>query len=370
MLAVLEGGYMLGCRSRTIPRGLVGLAFLFEIFVAGLAVACSRALNSSPSANGATNMPNVASMVYGVNVDMTALVPGTAYTITTASGGNFFDLAQQLGINTVRITDFQWESSGNEYSAANWRHVFDEAARAHMRIVLLLMDGRDQTPLTQAHTLLDQYGLAHSPALWLVDLYNEPDVSDPQVIQALREEAAYVHQVAPTALVTIGGWKSRIPEGPGKFRWQDGADLARVIDLVDVVSAHLFGFVEGAQLSFSPQQWTRYFLNSIRLHAEGKPILLGEFGAGNGLGPGPADEAQGLGGAEWQASVYCGVLNEASAEHDQGVIGGLAWIIAPRPAWPGSSEGDLSGMAFVLNNGTRILPAAQVLSASAHQQHC
>src|SRR2546423_115628 len=47
-------------------------------------------------------------VVYGVNVDMTAMVPGTPYTVKMARGGNFFDLAAQLGINTLRITDIRW----------------------------------------------------------------------------------------------------------------------------------------------------------------------------------------------------------------------------------------------------------------------
>ncbi len=51
-------------------------------------------------------------VAYGVNVDITAMIPGTPYTVTTASGGNFFDLAAQLGINTLRITDVRWTLTG------------------------------------------------------------------------------------------------------------------------------------------------------------------------------------------------------------------------------------------------------------------
>src|SRR5438105_15433157 len=64
-------------------------------------------------------------VAYGVNVDMTAMISDTPYTITTASGGNFFDLAKQLDINTLRITDVQWEMTGEEYSQAIWHSVFD-----------------------------------------------------------------------------------------------------------------------------------------------------------------------------------------------------------------------------------------------------
>jgi hypothetical protein len=307
-------------------------------------------------------------VAYGVNVDITAMIPGTPYTVTTASGGNFFDLAAQLGINTLRITDVQWTLTGKEHSRAVWRYVFDEAENHHMNVILLLVDGGEHSAIEHAHTLLDHYGLADTPALWLVDLDNEPNVSDPQRIAELQEEATYVHQVAPTVPVTIGGWKSEVPGHPGASDWQDPADIPKFIDLVDVVSAHLYEFEKGVQLGFTPQQWTRRFLNAVRQKAQSKPILLEEFGASNGLAP--TTDPIPTGSPVWQAFVYRGVLQEVAAEHDQGVIGAVAWIIAPRPAWPKSAsyEGDMTGWAFVLDQGRRLLPAAQVLSATTHRQ--
>jgi hypothetical protein len=299
-------------------------------------------------------------VAYGVNVDMTAMLPGTPYTIATANGGNFFDLASNLGINTLRITDVQWALTGKERPQAAWRYVFDEAGNHHMNVILLLVNGGTHSALEHAHTLLDQYGLADAPALWLVDLDNEPDLSDLPHMAELGAEAAYVHQVAPAVPLTIGGWKSEVPEHPGEFDWQDPADIPRFIDLVDVVSPHLYGFEQGIQRGFTPGQWTLRFLNAVRQEAKGKPILLEEFGAGNGLAP--TTDPTPTGGLEWQASVYRGVLQEVSAEHGQGVIGAVAWIIAPRPAFPPNAdnyEGDDTGWAFALGHGRRLLPAAQ-----------
>jgi hypothetical protein len=329
------------------------------LFMSGIAAGTIFAkLQLSPS-------PNIA---YGVNVDMAAIIPGTPYTITTARGGNFFDLAAQLCINTLRITDIQWETSGKEYSEATWRHVFDEAEHHHMRIILLLEDGGEYSAIQQARTLLDRYGLAHSSALWLVDLYNEPNLSDPQLMAALHEEAAYVHQVAPAIPITIGGWKSEVPGHPGEFSWQDPADIPRLINLVDVVSPHLYEFEQGARFGLTPRQWTQRFLSAVRQEAQHKPILLEEFGAANGLAP--TKQPLATGSSTWQASVYRDVLQEVAAEYDQGVIGALAWIIAPRPALPHPSpdnyERNMMGWAFVLNHGQRLLPAAREFSAAAH----
>ncbi len=304
--------------------------------------------------------------VYGVNVDITAMIPDTPYTVRTASGGNFFDLAAQLGINTLRITDVRWASTGEVRSKTTWQYVFNEAASHHMNVILLLTHGGEPSAIKDAHILLEQYGLAYAPALWLIDLDNEPNVSDPQQMTVLREEAAYVHQVAPKVPVTIGGWESQVSGHLGEYDWQDPKDIPKLIDLVDVVSPHLYEFEQRIQQGFMPQQWTRRFLSEVRKQSQGKPILLEEFGAGNGLAtttmPTPT------GSPQWQAVVYQEVLQEVSAEHNQGVIGAVAWIIAPRPAWPNSDnyQGNMAGWAFVLNHGRRLLPAAQEFSAVAH----
>jgi hypothetical protein len=307
-----------------------------------------------------------ANMAYGVNVDMTAMIPNTPYTITTRQGGNFFDLATQLGINTLRITDVQWETSGKEYSRSTWQYVFDEAERHHLHVILLLEDGGEFSALQQAHTLLGHYGLAHAPALWLVDLYNEPDLSDPQLMTVLHEEAAYVREVAPRVPITIGGWKSRIPDRPRKFDWQDPVDIPKFITLVDIVSPHLYEFEYGVRQGLSPRQWTERFLHAVHQEAQRKPILLEEFGAVNGLAP--TSELGTTGSPEWQASVYRSVLQETAAEYDQGVIGALAWIIAPRPtmSYPHNYDRNMVGWAFVLNHGRQLLPAAREFSAATH----
>lgn len=305
---------------------------------------------------------NTATGIYGVNVDMAAMIPDTPYTVTAAHGGNFFDLAAQLGINTLRITDVQWELGGEEYARATWQWVFKEAQDHRMKIILLLEGNTEHTASDQAHTLLDRYGLAHSQALWVVDINNEPDVSDPRVLSALQQEAAYVRLVAPGVPITIGGWKSQLPGHPGAFDWQNPADIPRFITLVDVVSPHLYQFEEGAQLGFSPQQWTQKFLHAVQQKARRKPILLEEFGASNGAAP--TTEPTPTGSPQWQASVYQGVLQEVAAEHTQGVLGAVAWIIAPRPAFPDTYEGDMTGWALVLNHGQRLLPAAKAFSAA------
>ena len=307
-------------------------------------------------------------ITYGVNVDITAMIPGTAYTIKTVEGKNFFDLAVQLNINTIRITDIRWETTGKEYSQKLWRYVFYQAEKHHIHIILLLENGGDHLVLQQAHTLLTSYGLAHSPALWLVDLYNEPDLSNSRLMATIRKEAAYVHHVAPAVPVTIGGWRRAIYTSSNKFDWQNPADIPRFINLVDVISPHLYEFEKAAIRGYTPEQWTERFLDAVRKESSHKPILLEEFGASNGLAP--TNQPATVGSLTWQASVYQGVLHAVSIEYDQGVIGAVAWIITPRPAVPNNHsanfEGDMTGWSLVLNHGKRLLPAAKEFSTVAH----
>lgn len=331
---------------------LFGLLFVAFVGAGGTTV---RASLQTPTAH----------VSYGVNVDMTALIPNTPYTITTATGGDFFALATSLGINTLRITDFQWENTGHEYPQAAWQRVFNEAAQHHMAIILQLMDGHGHTAIEEVHILLEQYGLARASALWMVDLYNEPDLTDPRRMAELYQEAAYIRQAAPAVPITIGGWKRKYPGHPGAFIWQDPSDIPALLSLVDVVSPHLYQFDQAAMLGFTPQQWTQRYLSAVRRFAPTKPILLEEFGASNGLAP--TGDLTIPASPDWQASVYRGVLQEVTAERNQGVLGAVAWIIAPRTAWPNDPSGDMTGVAFVLNHGRQLLPAAQAFSAIAHQ---
>lgn len=347
-------------RLSTAKRSLAALLLLGLITIPALGLWYTKGLWFTQNGSVPTPLPTFSQIAYGVNVDMTAIIPGTPYTIRTASGGNFFDLAERLGINTLRITDVQWESTGQEYSRASWDYVFDEANQHHMRIVLLLIGGArpGQTAIQQAQRLLGQYGLASAPDLWLVDLNNEPDLSNPHLMAMLCQERAYVKQVAPAVPITIGGWKSELANRPGQFDWQDPADIPRLLGLVDIVSPHLYEFEQEASQGFTPQQWTQRFLGEVRQQAGHKPILLEEFGASNGLAPTQQPVAT-TASPGWQDFVYQSVLQEVRAEHDQGVLGAIAWIISPRPAWPGDPQGNMTGWAFVLNNGQHLLPAAQ-----------
>lgn len=284
----------------------------------------------------------------GMNVDMMNMVPGTAYTIKSSSGGDFFDQASQLGINTIRIVDAQFGLfNGAGYSQAQWQQVFSRAVQTHIHIILLTGGS-----LSHEQLLLNTYGLAKSPALWMIDVENEPDVCGS--LSGLQQEITYAHQIAPGISATIGGWKC------GSV-WQNPPDLAKIIDMVDVASPHKYNITTALKNGTDPQTFARQELSAIRSYAKGKPIFLEEFGASNGLGP-TSNDATGT--PQTQAQIFQGVFKEIVAEQGQGVLGATGWSYSTRQTF-GPEDSDLP-WAIVLNNGSQIQPAAQVFAAYAN----
>src|SRR5579859_4295243 len=144
-------------RTRSIVLALIfALLLLFASIVVYINI-------YKPTPNPIPTPKPLTGIAYGVNVDITSMVPNTPYSVKTASGGNFFDLATQLGINTLRITDVRWAISGEEYSRETWNTVFSEASQHHINIIMLLVDGGKHSALEEAHMLLSEYGLALSP---------------------------------------------------------------------------------------------------------------------------------------------------------------------------------------------------------------
>ena len=304
--------------------------------------------SATPMASSAPARTPSRGSLNGVNVDVGSLTPGTRYTITAPDGGDFFDLARQLNIKVIRITDSRWAKTGAEYTAAQWQHVYARAAATGVKIIQLMQ--------SHAHErlLLQTYGLATSPALWMVDLQNEPTINDPTVLSALKAQAAYTHRVAPGIPVTIGGWKVAI-RGRRNAIFQRPSDLSRIIGIVDVVSAHLYGLTQLLRNGGNPEQRTISYLDNIRKYANGKPVFLEEWGANNGLAP-PRGAGEVQGSVETQATIYRGVLQAVDAMRSDGVLGSTSWIFSPRS--PRDRAGSQKGWSIVLHNGAQVLPAA------------
>ena len=334
-------------KAGKLRRGASGLV-IFALLAS--AASCSTPPLKSPGTPNETT-----GSLNGVNVDMSSLVPGTPYTLRTSSGGDFFDFARQLGIKVIRIVDSREQVTGQEYTKAEYRNVYNQAAASGIKIIQLTSGSAREPWKTQEQLLLQTYGLAKLPALWMIDIANEPTVNSPTILSELKAAASYAHQVAPGIPVTIGGWKFQPPTG--QLIWQRPSDLSYIIGIVNVVSPHLYGYTQALKSGKSPQLWTRSFLSQVRHYAQGKPIFLEEWGASNGVAPASgAGEVQGT--LETQATIYQGVLGEVDAERHLGLLGSTSWIFSPRYPFPGVTGSGNTGWAIVLDNGSKVLPAA------------
>ncbi|GLZ20375.1 hypothetical protein [Burkholderia plantarii] len=324
---------------------------------AGRAVAlacCMTVLNPHAAAAGDDGM-------WGANVDIAQLLPGDPLHLST-DRGDVFGLARLAGFNTLRVTSFaEWApgSRGTSYGSSDWRQVGEQARRSGFTIIPVVGLSRaesgqvnaipDSQARARARTLayrdkvgriLD--GLVPTGCKVVIDLDNERELDADRLAQ-FRTLASFVHLRYPGVPVTVGGWKRR-REAPDASQAgyvanypDDGAPLA---DIVDIVSVHLYDEALADHRTYGlyarsadrvPPAVVAY-LRRVQRWAHGKPILIGEFGAPNGVLPTRYRRDLGQIDPAVQDDTVEGVLQGVAQARDQQVhvVGALAWIMVPR----------------------------------------
>ncbi|MCA8142919.1 MULTISPECIES: glycoside hydrolase 5 family protein [Burkholderia cepacia complex] len=320
------------------------------LLVAGMA-ALSQSAVARPSAGG----------MWGANVDIAQLLPGDPLQLSTEVG-DAFRLARLAGFNTLRVTSFaEWAPGqrGTSYTSSDWSQVGAQAKRNGFTIVPLIGLSRAesgqvdalQDPKARAHartlayrdkveTVLD--GLVPTGCKIVIDLDNERELDAERLVQ-LRTLAAFVRDRYPGVLITVGGWK-RQRSNPDASQAayvanypDDGAPLA---DIVDIVSVHLYDEALSGHRTYGlyarsadriPAAVVSY-LQRVQSWAKGKPILVSEFGAPNGVLP--TRYRRDLGRIDpvvqddTVRSVLHGILKARARRVN--VAGALMWIMAPR----------------------------------------
>ncbi|WP_322041525.1 hypothetical protein [Burkholderia diffusa] len=318
-------------------------------------VVCAAVLNQH-----AAGEPSDAGM-WGANVDIAQLLPGDPLQLST-DAGDAFRLARLAGFNTLRVTSFaEWAPGqrGTSYGSSDWGQVGEQARRSGITIVPVIGLSRAesrqvdavQDPQARARVRTLAYrdkvervldGLVPTGCKIVIDLDNERELDADRLAQ-FRTLAAFVRARYPGVLVTVGGWKrQRANPDASKAAYvanypDDGAPLA---DIVDIVSVHLYDEALAGHRTYGlyarsadhvPAAVVAY-LQRVRTWAKGKPILISEFGAPNGVLPtryrrdlGRIDPAV---QDDTVRSVLQGVV-QARVRH-MNVAGALVWIMAPR----------------------------------------
>nr|WP_175802223.1 hypothetical protein [Burkholderia anthina] len=299
--------------------------------------------------------------MWGANVDIAQLLPGDPLQLST-DRGDAFGLARLAGFNAFRVTSFaEWAPGqrGTSYSSSDWRQVGEQAKRSGFTIIPVVGLSRaesrqvdalsDPQARVRARTLayrdkvgriLD--GLVPTGCKVVIDLDNERELDADRLAQ-FRTLAAFVRARYPGVLITVGGWKRRRADPEASQAAyvanypDDGAPLA---DIVDIVSVHLYDEALAGHRTYGlyarpadrvPAAVVAY-LQRVRRWAQGKPILISEFGAPNGVLPtryrrdlGQLDPAV---QDDTVDSVLQGVVQ--AREQHVNVVGALAWIMVPR----------------------------------------
>jgi cellulase (glycosyl hydrolase family 5) len=308
-------------------------------------------------------------LYYGVNVDMSQLLPGSRNYIVNAKGQDFIDLAQQMGIHMFRITGVgkSFTTNGDTliYTKAQWDTVLHKMAEHNIKAVILI-EANSTNPALNTDTLTNRYltlvkQIVITPQLgsyknvYAIDLSNEPLLTENNV-QMLKKAAGIVKKAYPELPVTVGGWRLDLGytnfSGVEQIRWNDPQDAHLLSGFVDFYAVHLYGFdqtVNGAL----PDPYS-YTLNYFKQNAYyfNKPVLIEEFGAANGDA---ITDQNTLGSQALQAYIYNGFYKALTNVHTVRIIGSLAYVLYPR-GLPFSDGWDLTA-----DNGNTLYPALLVM---------
>lgn len=301
---------------------------------------------------------------YGATVDMSQILPESKHYIVNNKGEDLIDIANKLGINTLRITNITSPTDQritSSYTQKQWKEVLGKMRRKGIYAVILIEPNSTdteyfKTEINDSYTgFVKQYvvdaNLCKFSNIVAIDIRNEPLLNH-QNLAKLKAASRILKSSCPAMKVTIGSWKTDSGEkdssGQPIYNWHDPKGAALLTDIIDFYSVHIYGFDKLKDGNYpDPYKLTITYLNEIRRYTN-KPILIEEFGAGNGS---TLTDQDTLGSEILQKAAYEGVLKATNDLKDKNILGALAYLLYPRSNAP-------EGWNIAKNNGNVLLPAA------------
>lgn len=313
-------------------------------------------------------------LYYGVNVDMSQLVPGSRNYIVNSKGQDFIDIASHLGIHMFRITSvgkgFDTNADTLVYTKNQWDEVLNKMADDDIQAVILVEANTTNSQLN-SNMLTNRYlqlvkqvvinpDLGAHKNVYAIDLTNEPILTSNN-ISKLQQAREIIKQKYPNMRITVGGWKVDLgyknANGNEALRWNSPQDAHLLSNIVDFYAVHLYGFDQPVNDTYpDPYNFTLNFFEQNAKYLNNKPVLIEEFGSANGDAFTDQDT---LGSQQLQANIYDGFYRALTQVKNVHIIGSLAYVLYPR-GLPFSDGWDL-----LANNGNTIYPAAYVLQKYA-----
>lgn len=315
---------------------------------------------------------NTSPPFYGENIDMSQILPSSQHYVVNSRGQDLIDIAANLGINLIRITNVQRSFTTNAdsvYTGAQWNQVLDKMQGKGIKAIILI-EVESNNPDYYAPDIRPAYlhlvqeyidsGVFPNSDVYAVDLKNEPLLTDAN-IKMLQIAHNMIKLKYPTLKQTIGWWatpqSSQDPYDPNNYNWSDFSGGRKIASLVDYYSIHMYGLApDSFKVRWSPELKTVVFLSEVEHGLQTrKPILIEEFGEANGDAVSDQDT---IGSPQLQASVYQGVYQALKKLHSDQILGAMAFDFSSRNQYP-------DAWAIVKNHGNYLFPAAYVLQEYA-----
>jgi hypothetical protein len=304
---------------------------------------------------------------------MSQILPTSQHYIVNSKGQDLIDIAANLGVNLIRVTNGQRSFQNNEdsvYTENQWNQVLGKMQRKGIRAIILIEvasnNGDYYTPdirpvyLHLVQEYLDS-GVFSNSDVYAVDIKNEPLLTNLN-INMLEAAHAMIKAKYPHLKQTIGWWAGdkspEDPYNPNNYNWSDFAGGQRIANIVDFFSIHMYGGLDSnnSGLGLNPDLKTKLFIAQVENGLQTtKPILIEEFGETNGDAVSDQDT---IGSPQLQANIYQGVYQALKEMHKPQIIGAVAYDFYSRDQYP-------DAWSIVKNNGDYLFPAAYILQEYA-----
>lgn len=309
---------------------------------------------------------------YGENIDMSQILPTSQHYVVNSKGEDLIDIAANLGINLIRITNAQRSFNNNAdsvYTGDQWNQVLSKMQSKGIKALILIEtasnNGDYYTPDIRPVYLhlVRQYidsGVFSNPDVYAVDIKNEPLLTDAN-LKMLQTAHTMIKAKYPDLKQTIGWWASvKTPKdayNPNNYNWSDFSAGQKIASIVDFYSIHMYGLeTDNFGVNGGPDLKTKAFISQVENGLDTqKPILIEEFGEANGDAVSDQDT---IGSPQLQANIYQGVYQALKEMQSSQVIGAVAFDFYSRDQYP-------DAWAIVKNHGDYLFPAAYILQEFA-----
>src|SRR5436305_1090931 len=315
---------------------------------------------------------NSTSTFYGENIDMSQILPTSQHYVVNSKGQDLIDIAADLGINLIRITNIQRSFENNAdsvYTRDQWNQVLSKMQSKGIK-ALILIETASNNPDYYAPDIRPAYldvvqeyiesGVFSHQDVYGVDIKNEPLLTDANV-SMLQFAHTMIKAKYPCLKQTVGWWATpqspKDPYNTNNYNWSDYSAGQKLANIVDFYSIHLYGLnTDNFGTDLTPDLKTKVFVSQVEDGLQTtKPILIEEFGEANGDA---VSDQNTIGSPELQANIYQGVYQALKEMQSSQIIGAIAFDFYSR-------NQHLDAWAIVKNNGDYLFPAASILQEYA-----